>query len=282
MQPAPLLKSLIVLFAIAVGVFHGFLKPDLDPVQIGQLEEFVLQMDQWQGRYPEEFELELMDGEMLRLSDEIGKRSIVLNFFATWCGPCREEMPELSRFATEFGDDRLLLLGIDVEEDREVVRAFLEEVLVSFPVALDEHGRVAAKYGVESYPTTVLIGLDGRIALYQVGAISNADVTFAAPLAEQETIRELELAISSEAFLAALAEQPPLTNDEDEFELTGRALEIAKAMPCPCGCNQLVHDCSCQTADGITVRLGEMDLEGKTDQEIMESLNQEFCVGATS
>jgi thiol-disulfide isomerase/thioredoxin len=281
-QPAPVLKSLIVLFAIAIGVFHGFLKPDLDPAQIGRLEEFVLEMDQWQGRYPEEFELELMDGTMLRLSDEIGKRSIVLNFFATWCGPCREEMPELSRFAKELGDDRLLLLGIDVEEDREVVQAFLEEVPVSFPVALDEHGRVAAKYGVESYPTTVLIGLDGRIALYQVGAISNADVTLAAPLAEQETVREMGLEISRDAFLAALAEQPPLTYDEDELELTGRGLEIARTMPCPCGCNQRVHDCTCQTADGITDRLAEMDLEGKTDQEIMQSLNQEFCAGATS
>lgn len=68
MQHALLLKSLIVLFAVAIGVFHGFLKPDLDPAQIDKLEEFVLQMDQWQGRYPEEFELELMDGETLRLS----------------------------------------------------------------------------------------------------------------------------------------------------------------------------------------------------------------------
>lgn len=282
MQHALLLKSLIVLFAVAIGVFHGFLKPDLDPAQIDQLEEFVLQMDQWQGRYPEEFELELMDGETLRLSEEIGRRAIVLNFFATWCGPCREEMPELDRFAAEIGGDQLLLLGIDVEEDRQIVEAFLDEVPVSFPVALDEHGRVAAEYGVASYPTTVLIGLDGRIALYQVGAISNADVTLAAPLAEQETLREQGLTISREAFLAALAEQPPLIGDEEEFDLTGRALEIAKAMPCPCGCQQLVYDCSCQTADGIQERLGEMDLEDKTDQEIMESLNQEFCVGAAS
>lgn len=280
-QPLPL-KSLLVVFAAAVGIFHGYLKPDLDHAQIAELENYVAQMNQWQGRYPEDHELELLDGESLRLSDEIGDRVIVLNFFATWCEPCRTEMPELNRFVEEVGADRLLLVGIDVEESRETVEAFLEEVPVSFPVALDQHKEVATDYGVMSFPTTVLIGLNGRIALYQVGAISNAEVTFATVLAEQEEIRQDGESISKEDYLERLAQQPPLDRPEDETRLTGRALEIAETMPCPCGCEQLVEPCGCQTADKITARLETMDLEGKTDQEIMESLNQEFCVGSGS
>ncbi len=274
-------RILIIPFAVGVGIFHGYMKPDLDRAQIDQLEDYMEQMDRWQGRYPEDFEVELLSGGSIRLAEEIGRRVVVLNFFATWCGPCREEMPELERFARQAGRDDVLLLGIDVDEPRSTVEEFIAGIEVSFPIGLDTDGRVASDYGVTSYPTTVVIGLDGRISLYQVGAISNADVTLTPAIAQQDDIRAGGLVVSKDEYLALLEAQPEIPSDNHEARLTGRALEIAKAMPCSCGCSQTVHECACQTADKITERLAEGNLDGKTDREVMEELNREFCVGVS-
>jgi len=283
LSPLGWLRTSAWVLAAAVGVFHGFLKPDLDEGRIAELEDFVLRSDRWVGRYPPDFAVELLNGDSFALSDEIGGKIIVLNFFATWCVPCRKEMPELDRYARSVGAEELLLLGIDVGEDRATVEDFLDEVPIDFPVALDSASRVAGQYGVDSFPTTVLIGLDGKIALYQVGEISNAEVTFAESLAVQQKLRDDGAVVDRATYLERLAAQPELDLGlDDEIELTGRRLEIARNMPCPCGCEQQVAECGCQTADKVTRKLSEMDIEGAADGEIMEALNREFCVGATS
>ena len=160
---------------------------------------------------------------------------------------------------------------------------FVDELGVTFPVALDTDGAVASSLQIESYPTTVLIGVDGKVHLYETGAILNADVAFSDLLARQMELLERGEGVTRDEFLAALAEQPELgvPSFDDKPQLTGRAREIAEKMACPCGCEQIVHDCSCSTAEKITTKLDELDLEGRDDDEVIRELNKEFCVGAT-
>lgn len=280
-EPRSLWPALVIL-AVVVGTFHGLLKPGLDEREIGDLTASMRQAAWWLGRYPADFAVELLDGETLQLADRVGEQIVVLNFFTTWCMPCRREMPELERFAREAGEE-VLLLGIDVGEDRETVERFLAEVEVSFPVALDQSRTIASNYGVESFPTTVLIGIDGRIALYQSGAISNAEVTLGGPLTAQRTARRQGAAISKEDYLAALEEQPDRPGGRGQSDqLEGRALRIAEEMPCPCGCEQQVLHCVCQTASKIKQRLADVEGDERDDAEIMQALDKEFCVGGAS
>ncbi len=116
-----------------------------------------------------------------------------------------------------------------------------------------------------------------------MGAISNAEISFGEAMARNRQIAADDGRISRVDYLAALEAQPPLdTGGDDGPQLSGRALEIAEAMPCPCGCEQKVRACGCSTADGIEGRLAEMDLTDRTDTEVMQELNREFCVGAES
>ena len=280
MSPRLLWTALAVL-ATVVGLFHGWIKSDLNREQVDRLQEMMVQRLLWQGRYPPDFELPLLDGGSFVLSEQIGTKVIALNFFATWCGPCREEMPELDRFHQRQAPGEFVLLGIDVGEERKLVEEFVDELKITFPVALDQHSEVAGEFQATSFPTTVVIGLDGTVQLYELGKISNAEIAFGELVARNREIRESGGAITKDAYQTAFAAQAPQAADtSDSPGLEGRALEIARAMPCPCGCEQQVEECSCQTADKITERLATMDLAGRTDREVMEELDKEFCVGA--
>lgn len=272
---------LIVALAVAVGVFHGFLKPPLDRQQVEDIAEQTRRATEWLGRYPPDFEVRTLGGESFALREHVGREVIVLNFFATWCGPCRSEMPELERFARGFEDRPFLLLGVDVGEVPDEVRRFVDEIGVSFPVALDSDGGVAESFQVDAYPTTVVIGAGGWVAHYEAGAILNADVALLDTVREELARVEQGRGISEEDYLERLARQEPLGDDRQRRpRLTGRAREIAAEMPCPCGCDDQVLDCRCQTASEIRSRLAETDLEGRVEAEVVYELNREFCVGA--
>jgi thiol-disulfide isomerase/thioredoxin len=96
----------------------------------------------WRDRVAPDFELTLRDGSTFRLSDAVGRQVIVLNFFATWCGPCKKEMPELQRYHGAHDAGGMLLLGIDAEEKPALVDDFVKQLGLTFPVAIDETGDV--------------------------------------------------------------------------------------------------------------------------------------------
>jgi cytochrome c biogenesis protein CcmG, thiol:disulfide interchange protein DsbE len=228
----------------------------------------------WSGRLAPDVELPTLDGGRFRLADDVGRRVIILNFFATWCGPCRAEMPELERYQREAGDT-VRLIGVDAQEHADLVRGFIQQVKTTFPIVVDADGAVLRRYGVEAFPTTVVIGANGRIILYEVGMVANADVSLR-PIVERERAAiAAGRGITTEAWRAAhaagAAAAPPLT----------RAERIAAAMPCPCGCaDKTVAACECRTAKGIKARLnpGGLGFDGLSDAQVMEALNREFCM----
>lgn len=116
-----------------------------------------------------DFTLKDLNGKKVQLRDFRGK-VVFLNFFATWCVPCRLEMPAMERLSQAFKDKGLVVLAVDIKESAKAVRAFLREVKVSFPALLDEDGSVAFMYGIRPLPATYLIGRDGMILWRAFGA----------------------------------------------------------------------------------------------------------------
>lgn len=271
-------KFAIVVAGVCMIGLQIWAKPRPGTDEIHEWARGVTDRAAWRGRVAPDFELTLLDGSTFRLSERVGRNVIVLNFFATWCGPCRAEMPELERYHRAHKDEGLILLGIDAEEKHVAVEQFLRELQVSFPAGIDGSGDLLKLYGVNAFPTTVVIGADARVKLYETGAISNADVAFNAIVnPELAAIREGR-GIAPEAYRAALTSEPKSQDAATAAPLAGRPRKIAEAMPCPCGCDDKVYECSCSTSKAIKKRLAEGGFDNKTDGEVMQELNREFCM----
>ena len=118
-----------------------------------------------------DFELENLAGGKTKLSSYRGK-VVFLNFWATWCPPCRAEMPSMQALYEELGNDHFEIVGIDLQESRRTVQDFVNEYELTFPILLDSTGAVGATYGARSIPTTFLIDRDGNAIGFLVGSRS--------------------------------------------------------------------------------------------------------------
>jgi thiol-disulfide isomerase/thioredoxin len=114
------------------------------------------------------FDLPTLDGQSLSSGNLRGK-VVLVNFWATWCGPCKEEMPALQRLKQHFKTGEFELLAVTTDPQREAIKGFVQSLGLAFPVLLDEAKDVSATFGVRGLPTTVLIGKDGRMLARAVG-----------------------------------------------------------------------------------------------------------------
>jgi thiol-disulfide isomerase/thioredoxin len=114
------------------------------------------------------FRLDLLDGRSFHLAEHRG-RVVVLDFWATWCGPCMQTMPLIDEVVREFSGRGVELLAVNLEEQPQQVKSTLERHKLQIPVALDREGAVAAKYAVTAIPQTVVIDREGKIARLFVG-----------------------------------------------------------------------------------------------------------------
>ena len=122
------------------------------------------------GSAAPEFALKDAGGAEVRLSDYRGK-AVVLNFWATWCRPCREEMPMLAGFESRYMADGLQVIGVSLDDDGwKSVVPFLGKTPVNYPVVIAS-GEVATRYGVEAMPMTVLIDREGKVAGMHLGTV---------------------------------------------------------------------------------------------------------------
>jgi thiol-disulfide isomerase/thioredoxin len=120
------------------------------------------------GKPAPAFEVKSLGGETLSLAALKGK-TVLLDFWATWCGPCRKSMPVLEKISREFKNRDLVILGVNTGEEREVVEEFLKKTPLEYPAVLSGESGILESYSVTSYPTFILIGRDGNVIANEVG-----------------------------------------------------------------------------------------------------------------
>ncbi len=122
-----------------------------------------------QGQPAPDFTLQTPDGQTVRLSELRGK-PVMINFWATWCGPCQVEMPLFIDAYTK-NKDKLVVLGVDVQEQPAQVTAFAQKMGLNFPLVIDPDGEVSTIYQVRGLPTTIFVNADGIVEAAHRGAI---------------------------------------------------------------------------------------------------------------
>lgn len=149
-------------------------EPDPDDERLAIDEQtanllFSLGISPFANRIPsEDFVLPVLDGAETSLEDHRGKL-VLLNFWATWCPPCREEMPSMQILYDELADQGLEILAVDVLETEDLVRDYVNQFGFTYKILLDRQGRVAARYAVRAFPTTYIIDRDLNVIGVRVG-----------------------------------------------------------------------------------------------------------------
>jgi peroxiredoxin len=115
-----------------------------------------------------DFELQDTDGKLHRLSDYRGK-TVIINFWTTWCPPCREEIPSMNRAWQQLRQEDVVMLAVNMGEDEDTIFVFTADYPAEFPLLLDRDGAVIAQWPVKGLPTTYIIAPDGRIAYRAIG-----------------------------------------------------------------------------------------------------------------
>ena len=114
------------------------------------------------------FDLKALDGSTLGSQDLAGK-VVLLNFWATWCGPCKEEMPSLARLQSQFDPARVRVITVTTDVYPQGIKQFLDHLGINLPVLFDEDQDLSRRFMVRGLPTTVLIGRDGHAVGRAVG-----------------------------------------------------------------------------------------------------------------
>lgn len=131
-----------------------------------------------------DFTLKSMKGSNLKLSEFRGD-VVLINFWATWCGPCRQEMPILNDLYLKYRDKGFTLLGVNVEDDKTKVARMARDLRVVYPVLFDDTSKVSEQYEVDDMPTTVLVDRDGNIRYLHRGFLPGYEDEY------QRQVREL-------------------------------------------------------------------------------------------
>lgn len=127
------------------------------------------------GALAPDFSLPVLDGQTVRLSEFRGK-PVILNFWATWCPPCRAEMPALEEIWQQYGRGDVVVLGVDQGEGTAVVERFINtKVHTTFPILMDQRQTIGDTYFVRSLPTTFFIDPNGFIQEIRVGGPLSLD-----------------------------------------------------------------------------------------------------------
>lgn len=157
--------TLISVFILAVGAVWIW----LSRVPPGGTPPWEIQAPQ-EGFQAPDFVLSTLDGDVITLSELRGK-TVLVNFWATWCPPCRSEMPAMEQVYSDYGRDGFVILAVNnTQQDRkDDVETFVFQQRLTFPVLLDSTGEVSAQYQVNSMPTSFFIDREGIIQEIVIG-----------------------------------------------------------------------------------------------------------------
>ncbi len=148
------------------------------------------------GKPAPAFSLDILDGAKADLASHKDKKVVVLDFWATWCGPCRQALPALIKVTDEYKEKGVVFYAMNQREDAETIKAFLAEAKLACTVALDTDGAVGDLFGVSGIPQTVIIGKDSSVQSVHVGAI---------PGLEQQLRKELDSLLAGKNLVEAPA-----------------------------------------------------------------------------
>jgi peroxiredoxin len=164
------------IIALIVGIFFAFNRPN------GEGEGAFTEFNPFTGSIPfgprpeigspaPDFQVELLDGEIFRLSEQKGK-VVWINFWASWCPPCRAEMPDIEAIWQEEQNSDLVVVAVDFAERPDEVREFAERLGMTFPVGLDTTGQITTNYRVSGFPSHFLVDREGILREIRVGLMS--------------------------------------------------------------------------------------------------------------
>jgi peroxiredoxin len=135
------------------------------------LDEIVRELDlirPARSKQAEDFSVALLRGDTLKLREQRGK-AVMINFWATWCAPCREEMPAMERLHQRYRERGFVLLAVSVDTDMSLVQPFLERYKLTFPVTVDAKMSLANTYGVRALPSSFLVDRGGYLTALALG-----------------------------------------------------------------------------------------------------------------
>lgn len=168
MKKGLILTVIIAMFGWAIYSFVA--KDDGNAMDSAQEDIGVIGLEK--GNFAPDFELETIEGEQVKLSDLRGE-PVFLNFWATWCPPCRAEMPDMQKIHEDYDDVTILAVNeVDTESSPRNVESFIEEFGITFPIPSDKGLSVGTRYRAMSLPTTYLINPDGTIHNVAVGPLT--------------------------------------------------------------------------------------------------------------
>jgi peroxiredoxin len=140
-----------------------------------------------EGKLAPDFTLKSRSGENIKLSELRGD-VVMINFWASWCAPCRQEMPLLEEMHKKYSDLGFVLLGVNVEEDSSLAEDLLREIPVSFPILYDNTNAVTKLYKVVAMPSTVIVDRDGKMRYLHRGYLPGYEDEYVKQI--KELIRE--------------------------------------------------------------------------------------------
>lgn len=161
------------------------------------------------------FAAALLNDSQFDLAEHVGRNVIILDFWATWCGPCVAALPVIAEVAKSYEDKGVALFAVNLQEDSAAVRVFLEEHKLDIAVVMDRDGAIGKTYKAEAIPQTVIIGKDGTVEVVHVGFVSDL---------KSELVHELDALVAGKK-LAAAALRQPFAADVERADLVALAID---------------------------------------------------------
>lgn len=169
-----IVAGLLVGAGLAIFIYFVLNQSDEDAARFDQLSGVNLPESAAVGSQAPDFELTSLEDESIRLHELRGK-IVVINFWATWCEPCKVEMPFFEELYSD-SQKQLEILAINFDEPQQKVQEFADEYNLSFPVLLDPGARVQEIYRVRGYPTTYILDENGIIRYHHIGLITEEQI----------------------------------------------------------------------------------------------------------